>query len=338
MLTINNDGTILIGGLFTEFNHAPRHGIVRLLADGTVDPTFAAVTMTCPQFPFGASGCGLWADPIIDDAGKIIIAGDFIAVNGVPKTCVARLNANGTLDATFNPSGFTPFGFNAGAPRPIRGIAIQTDGKIVIGGRFSGGTCGNHVPLVRLNTDGSLDNDYLLYTGCLPSTTIGQYPVRNLVKDESDRIIAVGQSMWRFNIDGSLDNAFHNPVFAFAQQQSGGEEGYNVAFADNGTRLFVGGYFSDVDDVGGPAERRTLGRGEVPSGWFRWFSRYHFRHIRSNGWQNRAEQFPTASRRVHADHLCGIYLGGTLPADLPWLRSIVLNRRTGCDVRSYCIL
>ena len=173
VLTINNDGTILIGGLFTEFNHAPRHGIVRLLADGTVDPTFAAVTMTCPQFPFGSSGCGLWADPIIDDAGKIIIAGDFIAVNGVPKTCVARLNANGTLDTTFNPSGFTPFGFNGGAPRPIRGIAIQSDGKIVIGGRFSGGNCGNHVPLVRLNTDGSLDNNYLLYTGCLPSTTIG---------------------------------------------------------------------------------------------------------------------------------------------------------------------
>ena len=161
------------------------------------------------------------------------------------------------------------------------------------------------------------------------------YPVRNLVKDESDRIIAVGQSMWRFNTDGSLDNAFHNPVFAFAQQQSGGEEGYNVAFADNGARLFVGGYFSDVDDVGGPPNGERWGAAKFNRGWF---SRYNFRHIRSNGWQNRAEQFSTASRRVHADQLCGIYHGGTLPADLPWLRSIVLNRRTGCDVRSYCIL
>ena len=54
--------------------------------------------------------------------------------------------------------------------------------------------------------------------------------------------------MWRFNTDGSLDGTFHNPVFAFAQQCC--YEAYNVAFADGGTRLFVGGYFSDVDDVG----------------------------------------------------------------------------------------
>jgi uncharacterized delta-60 repeat protein len=258
--TVNSDGTILIGGLFTEFNHAARNGIVRLLADGTLDPNFAAVTMTCSQSPFGADGCGLWADPVVDPDGKIIIAGDFVEVNGVPTTCVARLNADGTLDQTFNPSGFTPFGFYGGTPWPIRGIAIQSDGKIVIGGRFSGGDCTNHIPLVRLNTDGSLDNSYLLYAECLPATPNGSYPVRNLVKDTTtDRIIAVGVSMWRFNTDGSLDDTFRNAEFAFAQQQSGGEEGYNVAFADNGTRLFVGGYFSDVDDVGGPSNGERWG-------------------------------------------------------------------------------
>ncbi len=259
VVTVNNDGTILIGGVFTEFNDTPRHGIVRLLADGTVDPTFAPVSMTCLQFTFGAS-CGLWADPVIDVDGKIIIAGDFIEVNGVPRTCVARLNADGTLDTTFVPSGFTPYGFNGGTAWPIRGIAIQSDGKIVIGGRFSGGNCVNRVPLVRLNTDGSLDGSYQLYQECLPSTANGSgLQVRNLVKDSNDGIIAVGQSMWRFNSDGSLDTAFHSPVFAFAQQQSGGEEGYNVAFADGGTRLFVGGFFSDVDDVGGPSNGERWG-------------------------------------------------------------------------------
>ena len=80
---------------------------------------------------------------------------------------MARLNANGTLDETFVPSGFTPYGFFSGTPFPIRGIAIQSDGKIVIGGRFSGGNCDNQVPLVRLNADGSRDNNYI-YTGCLP--------------------------------------------------------------------------------------------------------------------------------------------------------------------------
>ena len=100
-------------------------------------------------------GAGFWADPVVDPDGKIIIAGDFTQINGVDRTCVARLNADGTLDQTFVPSGFTPYGFNGGTPWPIRGIAIQSDGKIVIGGRFSGGNCNSHIPLVRLNTDGN---------------------------------------------------------------------------------------------------------------------------------------------------------------------------------------
>ena len=259
VITVNNDGSIFVAGLFTEFNNTPAHGIVRLLADGTVDPAFAAVSMTCAAFPFFSSGCGVAADPVIDADGKIIIAGDFIQVNGVDTLCIARLNADGTLDQTFNPSGFTPYGFYGGTPWPIRGIAIQSDGKIVVGGRFSGGDCTSHIPLVRLNTDGSLDNSYTLYADCLPATQYGSYPVRNLVKDANDGIIAVGVSMWRFNSDGSLDNTFHNPEFAFAQQLSGGEEGYNVAFADGGARLFVGGFFSDVDDVGGPPNGERWG-------------------------------------------------------------------------------
>ncbi|HZS18892.1 MAG TPA: delta-60 repeat domain-containing protein [Candidatus Udaeobacter sp.] len=259
VVTMNNDGTILIGGLFTKFNNTVTHGIVRLLADGTLDPTFAPVAMTCPQFPFGPS-CGLWADPVVDSDGKIIIAGDFIGieVNGenIPRTCVARLNTDGSLDQTFVPSGFTPYGFYAGVPFPIRGIAIQSDGKIVIGGRFSGGNCNNQVPLVRLNADGSRDDLYI-YPDCLPNNENGQYGLRNLVKDANDRIIAVDYSMWRFNTDGSLDNTFHNPVFAFGQQCC--QEAFNVAFADGGTRLFVGGAFSDVDDVGGPSNGERWG-------------------------------------------------------------------------------
>ena len=255
VVTINNNGTILIGGVFTQFNGAPRHGIVRLLADGTVDPNFAAVSMTCPQFPFGAS-CGVWADPVVDSDGKIIIAGDFIQINGVDRTCVARLNADGSLDQTFVPSGFTPYGFYAGVPFPIRGVAMQSDGKIVIGGRFSGGNCNNQVPLVRLNADGSRDDPYI-YADCLPHNENGLYGLRNLVKDANDRIIAVDYSMWRFNTNGSLDNTFHNPVFAFARQCC--QEAFNVAFADGGTRLFVGGFFSDVDDVGGPPNGERWG-------------------------------------------------------------------------------
>ena len=62
VLKVNDDGTIFVAGFFTEFNNTPRQGIVRLLADGTVDSTFAPVTMTCPEFPFSSSGCGVAAE------------------------------------------------------------------------------------------------------------------------------------------------------------------------------------------------------------------------------------------------------------------------------------
>jgi hypothetical protein len=70
-------------------------------------------------------------------------------------------------------------------------------------------------------------------------------------------MIAVDFSMWRFNTDGSLDTTFHNPVFALAQQCC--YEAFNVALADDDTRLFVGGDFGDVDDVGGPPNGERWG-------------------------------------------------------------------------------
>jgi uncharacterized delta-60 repeat protein len=255
VIKANANGTILVGGRFTAFNGVVTDGIVRLLANGAVDPNFAPVTMTCPANPFGGLGnCGLWADPVVDANGKIIIAGDFISVNGVSAPCVARLNSNGTLDTTFNASGFQPNQF-PNSPRPIRAIGIQSDNKIVIGGRFNGGSCGNHVPLVRLNTDGTRDQSYG-YFGCLPPN--GLFILRNLVIQPDDKVIGVGLSVWRFNSDGSLDSGFHNPEFQIAQLSCADTgncpEAFNIGFEADGS-LFVGGSFTDVDGVG-PLESR----------------------------------------------------------------------------------
>lgn len=260
VVTVNKDGSIFVSGLFTAFNGNPTQGIVRLLPNGTVDPNFAAVSMTCPARPFFGNGCGVATEPVIDADGKIIIAGDFIKVNGVDTLCVARLNHDGTLDSSFNASGFVPTGFFNGAPTPLRGIGIQSDNKIVIGGRFNGGSCGNHVPLIRLNTDGIRDTDYI-YTACLPPN--GLFQVRGLVIDGNDRVIAIGKSIWRFNTDGSLDSMFHNPDLSFAQQSCAQTdicpEGFNIAFGDAGTTLFLGGTFSDIDDAGGPSNGERWG-------------------------------------------------------------------------------
>ena len=76
----------------------------------------------------------------------MIIGGGFTTASGAPRSGIARFNANGTLDGTFNPG--------AGIDRgEIRSLALQTNGLILIGGSF---TSFNHIPcggIARLNAD-----------------------------------------------------------------------------------------------------------------------------------------------------------------------------------------
>ena len=79
--------------------------------------------------------------------GKTIIAGNFSSVLGQARSNVARLNANGTLDAGFNPN------VNA----TVYSVAVQADGQILLGGNFTtvAGTARNRI--ARLAANGTLD-------------------------------------------------------------------------------------------------------------------------------------------------------------------------------------
>jgi uncharacterized delta-60 repeat protein len=117
--------------------------LVRLLADGAIDPNFnvhLAVQGSASQVA-------------VQSDGKVIVAGSFLAMNGVARGRIARLNADGSLDTTFDPgTGFSNFGPNQ--------LLIQPDGKIVAVGAF---TNYNGTPVtraVRINTDGSIDSTF----------------------------------------------------------------------------------------------------------------------------------------------------------------------------------
>ena len=81
-----------------------------------------------------------------------------LAPNGgatVTRNYVARLNVDGTLDAAFNPNPDSILG----------GIAVQPDGKILIGGAFTaltpnGGSVISRNHLARLNSDGTIDTAF----------------------------------------------------------------------------------------------------------------------------------------------------------------------------------
>ncbi len=128
------DGKILVSGFITS------RVIVRLNSDGSLDNTFD-------------SGGPVTSTPVTNIIpladGKIILTGGFTAIAGVPRNRIARLNANGSLDNTFNPP--------AGADNFIYDSAIQPDGKILIVGVFNtyNGTARKYV--ARLTSEGALD-------------------------------------------------------------------------------------------------------------------------------------------------------------------------------------
>ncbi len=138
-IALQPDGKILVGGTFNNMGGTNR-GLVRLNADGSLDPTF-----TCDTF-------GVYSIAVQPN-GKIVIGGQFVNVNGVTQSRVARLNSDGSLDPMFTATGV--FGCNCGVEK----VVLQPDGKILVGGyfdRINGVTGINN--FARLNSlDGSID-------------------------------------------------------------------------------------------------------------------------------------------------------------------------------------
>jgi uncharacterized delta-60 repeat protein/uncharacterized repeat protein (TIGR01451 family) len=141
---INGARKVMIGGSFTVINSVGRNSIARVNDDGSADTSFDP--------GLGANGTvfalAVYPTNTID-GGKVVIGGSFTMVGGVSRNCIARLNADGSVDTTFNPG--------AGASDVVRAVAIQTDGRVLIGGSFTNvnGVLLNRI--ARLNVDGSVD-------------------------------------------------------------------------------------------------------------------------------------------------------------------------------------
>ena len=187
-MAVQNDGHILVGGMFTTVNGTNRNHIARLNPDGTLDGFFNPGSGTDSS----VAALSLRAD------GRILMAGAFTIFNGQAQPYIVLLNTNGTVQPTFS--------VGVGPNGPIQALAQQSDGKILIGGDF---TMVNNQPgyarLARLNADGSLDTSFVAGTG--PNNT-----VRTIVVQADGRIL----------IGGSFTNYNNQPVAYLARLLTGG--------------------------------------------------------------------------------------------------------------------
>ncbi len=116
---VQRDGKIVIGGDFTRINEEERKRLARLNPDGSLDMSFN---------PGAGPDKGVRC-LAVDAGGRVVIGGVFESVHGVARGRIARLNADGSLDTTFNPA--------EGANEVVRCIVPLADGKIMIAGGFT---------------------------------------------------------------------------------------------------------------------------------------------------------------------------------------------------------
>ncbi|MBG89377.1 MAG: hypothetical protein CMO80_21120, partial [Verrucomicrobiales bacterium] len=235
----NRIGKLVVGGSFGTVNSITRNGLVRLNRDGSLDLTFSGGS--------GANG-DVRAVKIQDD-GQIVVGGAFTTYSSdvADGPYIVRLAPDGTVDSLFRS------GANDGPNNPLNAVAIQPDGKILIGGSFTEFD-GTPAPFIaRLNPNGQLDLSF--NTGVGPNGTVRDIEVmpNGDIVIGGDFGTVAGISSPRVAVlttNGLVDTAFgiqlgtgpNGPVFDVAIQ-----DGTNVVFA---------GQFSSV----GPNARGNIAR------------------------------------------------------------------------------
>jgi uncharacterized delta-60 repeat protein len=168
--------------------------------------------------------------------GKILVGGGFTVYSGASRNYIIRLNTDGSIDNSFV--------IDTGFSNEVKTIKLQPDGKILVGGTFTSysGVSKNYI--IRLNTDGSIDNSFVIGSG-----------FNNWVYDiqlQPDGKILVGgfftsysgvsrNRIIRLNTDGSIDTSFvigtgFNTIVETIQLQPDG-------------KILVGGQFATYSGV-----------------------------------------------------------------------------------------
>ena len=230
-IAVQADGKILVGG-----THQPSVGgvnaqnfaVARYLSDGQLDTTFGTTDSD------GINGLATadidgnqdvaW-DMKLDSLGRIVVVGTALNAAGSARGVgVARFDANGNLDTSFDTDG-KAFHALGGLLVETRGVALQSDGKIVVAGISSTGTSSsNNFIVARLNSNGSLNTAGFGGGAGFVTTDFGSNrndSAFDVAIQNDGRIVVAGQAtlivsgspvtqfgLARYNVDGTLDTSF----------------------------------------------------------------------------------------------------------------------------------
>jgi uncharacterized delta-60 repeat protein len=246
---------IYVGGGFGNVSGSSSPGIGRLNNDGSSDTSFTAGS--------GADG-SVYAIAVYSSnsiyAGKVLIGGTFTHFNGIAINRLARLNADGSADTNFNAN------LGLGFSDAVRAIAIQSDGRVIVGGSFTtfNGMALNHI--TRLNADGTRDTNFTANTSD---------SVESVTLQSDNRIVLVGEfteanNVTRQHITRLMPGGATDPTINFGDGANGDVDAVVIQPADG--MLVIGGSFSQYDDQPHANIARIYGGSTTGSGSFEFTS------------------------------------------------------------------
>ncbi len=194
-VAVQSDGKIVIAGGFTSVTGVTRNHVARLNSDGSLDAGFNP-----------ALGPSDWTQVLVLQAdGKVVVAGQFTALGIQNGPRVVRLNSDGSLDPTFlHPNTGTDI-------TGIRALAVQPDGKLLVGGDFPSFNGHNRRHLVRLDANGAVDLSFDaqidgVQVNKIAVESAGTILVSGMFRDATGNFVF--NRVLRLNADGSFNHSF----------------------------------------------------------------------------------------------------------------------------------
>lgn len=222
--------------------------VLRYDTSGALDPSFGSGGVV--RFAFNnIADIEAARSVAIQPDGKIVVAG---AVTTNNLAAVTRLNPDGSLDTSFGTGGKTTFQFAARESAVIIRIALQSNGRIILGGQSGDG----NALFARLNSNGTLDTSFngsgKVSVSVTQKNGTPNGALLDIAVQPDGKIVGAGvkgganrgpRGYWmvmRLNANGTLDNSFGSGGFVVDQFAGTWSSARNVSVLSDG-RILAGG-------------------------------------------------------------------------------------------------
>ena len=247
-IKILSSGKILVAGYYLDDFGADLFCLLKYNSNGSLDNTFDADGKVSTQILYTENRAN---DLAVQGDGKIIVAGQLLNNSNFDHDiAIVRYNSNGSLDSSFDGDGKVITDI-AGNGEWVYSAGIQSDGKILVGGKTYNGS-DYDILIVRYNVDGSLDNTFNGNGIVVEDIDNSDNMAYSLSIQSDQKIIISGVTGYspsntetdfvvlRYNADGSIDGSFGNS--GIVQTNLGGSMDAAVSCAiQNDGKILVAG-------------------------------------------------------------------------------------------------